>query len=145
VQRPPPHAAAAHVAGSEDDVGASPRGGDEAWEVGRVVGQVGVHLDDQLRAGRQRLAEAGEVGAAEAVLARAVQDADVAVVAGELVGQLAGAVGRGVVDDEHGGVDGRSAGREGGSGAGHDRREVLAFVEGRQDDPGGPHDGSSRW
>ena len=54
VQRPALDAAARHVAGAEHDVGAVARGVDQAREVGRVVGEVGVHLDDEVGAARER-------------------------------------------------------------------------------------------
>ena len=83
--------------------------------------------------------EAGEVGAAEPALPGPVVDADVVVLAGELVGELAGPVRRRVVDDEHGAGDGRVAARERGPGEGDDGREVLPFVVGGEDDPDTGH------
>ena len=93
----------------------------------------------EVGAARQREVEAGEVGAAEAALARPVVDADVVVLTSELVGELAGPVRRRVVDDEHGAVDGRVAARERGPGEGDDGREVLPLVVGGEDDPDTGH------
>ncbi len=141
VQRPALHAAARHVAGAEHDVGALARGVDQARDVGRIVGEVGVHLDDEVGAGRERLVEAGEVGAAEAALARAVVDADSR--ARERARRRAPRSRPAtVVDDEHGAVDGRVAARERGSGERRRRREVLALVVGGDHDPGAGHGGS---
>ena len=64
------------------------------------MGEVGVHLEDQLGAAGEGRAEAGDVGGAEAFLARPVQDVDALVLGGEPVGDLAGPVGRAVVDDQ---------------------------------------------
>jgi hypothetical protein len=139
VQRPALDAAAGHVARPEHDVGAVPGRVDQPREVGGIVGEVGVHLDHEVGAGRQRLAESGEVGAAEAVLALAMQDADVGVLEREPVGEVAGAVRRRVVHDEHGARDGRVAARERGPRERDHGREVLALVVGGEDDPGGGH------
>ena len=64
------------------------------------MGEVGVHLADQLGAAGERLAKAGDVGRAEALLARPVEHRDVRMLGGQPVGDLPGAVGRGVVDDQ---------------------------------------------
>jgi hypothetical protein len=96
-------AAAGHVAGAEHQVGV----GGRVEQGGQVLGgvrSVGVHLDDELVVALQRAGEPGQVGGAEPVLARPVQHADARVRGGHLVGQLAGAVGARVVDDEHLGV-----------------------------------------
>ena len=53
--------------------------------------------------------------------------------------ELAGAVRRRVVDDEHGALDGRVAARERGPGERDDGREVLSFVVGGEDDPDAGH------
>ena len=60
--------------------------------------EVAVHLEHELGTVGERAAEAGDVGRAQALLARTVQDADERKLGGQLVGQLAGAVGGGVVD-----------------------------------------------
>ena len=94
------HAAAGDVARADHEVGV--RGGlDQRRDVRRVVREVGVHLDDELGAAGERVLEPGGVGAAEAVLLGAVEDLDRVELGGEPVGDLAGPVGRGVVDDEH--------------------------------------------
>ena len=76
-------------------------GVDEPTDVGRVVREVAVHLEDQLGAVLERAAEAGEVRGAEALLARAVQDGHAVELGGERVRDVSGAVGRVVVDHEH--------------------------------------------
>ncbi len=118
---------AGHVAGTEDGVGVG-QGREQRGEVLRGVRAVGVHLDDDLVLAGQRVPEAVEVGGAEAVLAGAVQDADPLVGGGEGVGELAGAVGAGVVDDEDVGVGQRGVQpRDGGT-------EVLPLVVGGNHD-----------
>ena len=76
------------------------RAGEQARQVGGVVGEVGVHLDDEICAARQRLAKARDVGGAETLLARPVKHRDVLVRRCEPLGDLPGAVGRGVIDDQ---------------------------------------------
>jgi hypothetical protein len=76
-------------------------GSDEARQVGRVVGTVCIHLADEIWRLRQNVAHAGDVGTAEAVFGRAVQDIDATRRrAPQVVGHLTGAVRRPVVDDE---------------------------------------------
>jgi hypothetical protein len=58
-----------------------------------VVGEVDVHLHDELRAGRERALEAGGVGPAESVLLVAVEDLDRVELGCEPIRDLAGAVG----------------------------------------------------
>ena len=67
-RRPQFHAAAVDVAGAEDEVG-SVRGGQQARDVRRVVGEVAVHLEDELGSVGERPMEAGDVRGAEALLA----------------------------------------------------------------------------
>ena len=90
---------------------------------------VGVHLDDDRRAARERDAEPVEVRLAQALLRLAMPDADPRVVRAELLGQRAGPVGRAVVDDEQ-----RRAGQAL-EDRGRDPGQVLRLVVGRQDDP----------
>ncbi len=54
--------------------GRRPGGGQQLGQVARVVGEVGVHLDQQLGSLRERVAKAGAVGAAQPGFARPVQD-----------------------------------------------------------------------
>jgi hypothetical protein len=65
------------------------------------VGEVAIHLEDQFRSVLQCATEAGQVGRAEALLALAVQNGDEGELGPKPVGNLAGAVGRVVVDHEH--------------------------------------------
>ena len=78
------------------------------------MGPVGVHLDDPLRATRERDAEAVDVRASEALLAGAVEHLDARLTGRELVGDGAGAVWRRVVHDEQRGAGQRV----------EDRREI---------------------
>jgi hypothetical protein len=64
------------------------------------VGEVGVHLHDQLGARLERVAEPGHVGLAEPLLAGPVQNLDRLQLRGQVVGQLPGSVGRVVIDDQ---------------------------------------------
>jgi outer membrane lipoprotein SlyB len=75
------------------------------------VGEVGVHLHHVARAAVERVAEAREVRRADAVLLGAVEHLQVVVLARPAVGDLAGAVGRAVVDDEDAKAVGGGAGQ----------------------------------
>jgi hypothetical protein len=99
------------------------------------VRPVGVHLDHHPGAAVQRDPEPVEVRAAQALLPGPVVDVDPRVVRREAVGQVAGPIGRAVVDDEQRGPG------EGVEDGGRDRLEVLALVVGREDDPGAGADG----
>src|SRR3954470_197092 len=99
----------AHVAGPEHDVGARPRGGEQARKVGGVVGEVGVHLEDVVRRGGEREPEARDVRAGEASLRRPVQDMDAPVRRGERVGDVPRSVRGAVVDDQDRAVHARIA------------------------------------
>ena len=94
------------------------------------MGPVGVHLDHAPGAALERHAEPVDVGLAQALLARPVVHPDARLVGRHPVGHLAGAIGRGIVDDEQGGAgqalqDGRG-----------DAGQVVRLVVGRQDHPG---------
>ena len=78
---------------------AGSRAGKQARQVCADRGEVGVHLDDELCTSRQRLAKPCDVGGAETLLARPVKHRDVLVRRREPLGDLPGAVGRGVIDD----------------------------------------------
>jgi hypothetical protein len=135
-------AAAVDVARAEDDVGAPAGGVQQPRQVGRVVREVRVHLDDVAGAASERVVEAGHVGRAEAALARPVQHLDLLVPGGEAVRDVAGAVGRRVVDHE----DAQALGRGGQRGphAGHHPLEVRGLVVRRQHHPHrAVHDGST--
>jgi hypothetical protein len=95
-------------------------------EVLRPVGSVGVHLHEQGRAFGQPDAKRIYIRAADPELAFAMQHSHARVVKGQPVGDLTGAVRRGVVDHEH--VMTQVAD------ARDDPFEVLLLVEGRQDD-----------
>ena len=68
----------------------------------RIVGAVAVHLADDRRPILQRPQKAGDVGPAGPSPHRAVQDANaIGMVTGQSLGDLAGPVGRAVVDHEN--------------------------------------------
>ncbi len=92
------------------------------------MGAVGVELADEVRALRERAGEAGDVGAPEAELGRAVQH-----LGAQPLGERAGAVGRGVVDHEQVEV----LGGERGPRRGDHARERRGLVVGREDEPDG--------
>jgi DNA polymerase (family 10) len=96
------------------------------------VGEVGIHLDDALGPVLERPAEAGDVGGTEPFLSRSVQDGDVRQFRGEAIRQLARAVRRRVVDDEHAALQVQL--REHVSELSDERLEVRALVIGRQAD-----------
>ena len=66
----------------------------------RIVGEVGVHLDEDVEAALEPLGEAGEVGAAEAVLGRAAQHRDAGIGGAGGLDELGRPVRAVVVDDE---------------------------------------------
>ena len=72
-------AAALHVARAEHHVGALLDEAEEVGQVGGVVREVGVHLEDEVGAVVEGLAEAGHVRLAQALLAGAMQHLDVGV------------------------------------------------------------------
>src|SRR6185312_3487161 len=83
--------AAGRVAGADREVGPVHRR-QQPGQVGRVVGEVGVHLQHECGAAGEGAAEAGDVGGPEAALAGPVQNLDpVRLPGGEAVGDLAGA------------------------------------------------------
>jgi hypothetical protein len=126
VQRPVRDAAACDVARADHEVRV-PAGVEDRGQVARVVAAVAIHRQQQLGAALESVAEAREVRAAEPLLARAAQQVQARLAAGRLLDPVAGAVGAGVVDDEHleAGV-----GREHGP---RDRQHRLGLVVGRQD------------
>ncbi len=95
-----------------------------------LVGEVRVHLHDALGAELERPAEPGDVRGAEALLARSVEHRDPLVLGREAVGDVAGAIGGIVVDDEDPGALGRRREHRG-----NQRLEVVRFVVGGHDDP----------
>src|ERR1700679_3082546 len=88
---PVTNAAAGHVARAEHQVGPLRRL-QQPRQVGGVVREVRVHLEHQAGTAREGVAEAGDVGGAEAFLAVAMQDADVLVLPGQAIGDLPGPV-----------------------------------------------------
>ena len=93
--------------------------------------EVGVHLAEAREAEVQGDPEAIEVGRAEAQLARTPEQPDaVRVLLAERVHEVAGAIGRAVVDDEDGEVAGQA------EDLAHDRLDVRRLVVRRDDDDG---------
>src|SRR5699024_9873806 len=117
--RPVHDLAARYVAGADDEFGAVVDLVEEQVQLLRGVGAVGVHLAEDSVVTLEAPLEAGDVRAAQATLALAVEDVDVGVGGGQLIRLLTGAVGAVVVDDED--VDLRG----GGADSADDQREVL--------------------
>ena len=99
LQWPVQYADAAGVAGSEDEVGVL-RGFQEIRNFIGIVREVAVHLEDKFVVPFQGPFEAGDVGASEPAFLLFVDDVDFRVFGGEVVGNLAGAVGGVAVDDQ---------------------------------------------
>ena len=100
-EAPVRRAAAWHVPRTEREVGSRLAGGEQARHVGRIVREVAVHLEDVLRALDKHVTEAREIRGPEALLLLAVEHRDEVELLREPVRDLAGAVGRVVVDHEH--------------------------------------------
>jgi glycosyltransferase involved in cell wall biosynthesis len=84
---------------SPDGTGVDRR--DKTANVGRIVGHVGVHLEHEVGARRERARKAGQIGRSETLALRPVQHLDPAVAGcGKAIGDFAGAVWRGVIDDQ---------------------------------------------
>ncbi len=97
---PPLHSSTRNVARADHHVGATLELRDERGQVLRIVRHVGVHLEEALVALGEASFERLHVRGAETELARPMQHTNVVVLRRELVRDLAGAVRRGVVDDE---------------------------------------------
>ena len=124
--RPVAHLAALDPAGSDGEVGVG-EGGEDGGQLLGLVRAVGVHLDRGVVALVEGDRETGEVGLAEALLARAVHDPHLRVARGQAVGEVARAVGRVVVEDD-------DVGRgDAGTHARHDPGQVLPLVVGRDE------------
>ena len=101
---------------------------DEVAQEPGVVGEIGIHLEDEIVGPLQRPAKPRQVGLPQPVLGRPVQHVNPRSGGRELVGQLAGAVGGIVV--HHQDLDPRVLLQNGR----HDEREVDALVIGGNDD-----------
>ena len=122
--------AAGNIARPDREVGSVVHRVEQAVQLLGCVAAVGVHLDDDRVIAVQAPFEAGEVGLAEAVLLDAVHHMDTTLVValGEFVGYVAGAVGTGIIDDQH--VDAR----HGCLHPRHNSGKVLALVVRGDDD-----------
>ena len=105
--------------------------------------EVGVHLADELRAGRERVREAGQVRLPEAALGAAPQHLDDAQLGADALGDLGRAVGGAVVDDEDAVVAGRRL-REHVGGAAQQPLDRGGLVVGGDDDPDGRRHGAPK-
>src|SRR5438067_7435418 len=98
-EAPVSDAAARDVARPEHEIGVL-GGGDQARQVSRAMREVRVHLEHELSTAVERSAEAGQVGGAKTLLARAVQNLEAMDLTREPIRDRARAVRRVVVDDE---------------------------------------------
>ena len=125
--RPVRHAAARHVARSDHEVGF---GGDleHVRQVTRVMAVVAVHREHAVVVAVECVAEAREVGGAEAELAGPAQQREARLARAGLLHQVTRAVGTVVVHDQH--VESRVLRQH----VGGERKHVLRLVVGGQDD-----------
>ncbi len=128
---------ALHVARPDGDVVALAQGLHERRQRTRIVGEVGVHLDEHVVAVLHAPDEPGPVGAAQTGLAGAGDEMDVGQFGRHALDDVAGPVGAPVVDDQHPGFGQRFGD------AVQDPLDVLGLVICRNDDQG-PHPGHSR-
>ena len=126
-QRPVDDADAAGVARAKDEIGLLCRRQKHGNRL-RVMRKITVHLEDEFVIFFQRPFESGDVGAAQAVFFRAVQDVDLRMLRGEFVGDFARAVRRIIVHHQH-----VHAGRQRQKFLRH-AREIFPFIVGRHDD-----------
>src|SRR5687768_9113616 len=98
-----------------------------------IVGEVRVHLEDELVAVIYRPVEPGDIRGPEAQFAGPMDDVDPRVGGRELVGKRSGPVRRAVVDDEH--LESRVLSQY----LRHDRGEIVALVVGRDNDESATH------
>ena len=96
--------------------------------------EVRVHLHQVAGTVVERVAKAGEIGGSDAVLLGAMEHSHPVVLGSQAISDLAGAVGRAIVDDEHTKPVGRGA-RQHAAGRSDDRLDVLGLVVCRQYQP----------
>src|SRR5919199_4685021 len=72
----------------------------QTWQILRPMGEVGIHLDDELVVVGQRVLEAFHVSSGESLLAPALYHPHPARLPGKRLGQRSGAIRRPVIDDE---------------------------------------------
>ncbi len=76
---------------------------DETRQRVGIMGEIGVHLSDEIRIHRQRTLESGDVCRTKTSLLRAVNDLDAPGMCGrKRVRHVAGAIRRAIVDDQNG-------------------------------------------
>jgi DNA polymerase (family X) len=128
---PVPDAAAGHVSGSEREVGLGGRP-HEPGEVGGIVGEVAVHLGDELGSLGENPTKSGQVRRPEPVPVRPVENGQIVELGGEPLRELTRAVRGGVVDHEHPSVE--TMLRENGPERANERLDVPLLVVGRHAD-----------
>ena len=126
MNRPIRGRAAGHITGANRQVRPFFDRRDQSGQIGRIVPEVGVHLDDNLRVAFEKVVEGSGIGGAESFLCLAMHDRYPVVIPAESVGNATGAVGGGVIDYEN-------VVSEVGDGSGQVGK-VLALVVGGYDD-----------
>ena len=127
-QRPVHDADAVQVARADHEVGAGGGRVDHRRQVLRIVRQVRVHLADEVGVGEDSAAKSFEVGDAQAALAGPMQRLHASrILLAERVGNLAGAVGRLIVEHHHVHAGDRHQ-------IGDEDRQVVLLVVGRNQD-----------
>ncbi len=101
--------------------------GDQRRQIGRIMGEVGVHLENGVVSVHQRLLERLDVGSAQTQLPGPMDHADTRVLNRQFVRKLPGAIRRIIVHDPYSGI--RQLGTDGVD----DRRHIVTLVIGRQD------------
>ena len=89
-----------NISRADDQIG-FPRSRHQARQRGWVVGEVGIHLGDEIGRKLQRPAKSGDIGRTKTALGRAVDDLDPSGMGGrERVCKCSSTVGRTIVDDQ---------------------------------------------
>lgn len=125
---PARHAATRNIPGADDDIGAAFECPQKRREMRRIVGKVGVHLEDNVVAFGETPLKTLHIGRSDAALAGAVHDLDPWIVRGEPIGDITRAIRGCIVDHKH-----MRLGDPAKHGL-HEVLEVLAFVVGGRDD-----------
>ena len=141
--RPITYPTTVDIARAKDEVGTVLRCGEEIGQATGVVREVAVHLKDVGVIALECPAKAGEIGSTKTLFLRAMEHVHPGQLGGEGIGNLAGPVGRAIVDHEHVANDRRPLARN--ANCLDHVLEVLAFVIGRQTDDETFCGGAAHW
>ncbi len=120
--RPVERARPRHIARTDRQIGAMLDVGDQGGDHRRVVGEVGVHLHDDVASTFHRPPEALPIGGTDPSFALTTNNVKVADLVDERLGEVRSAVGTGVVDDDD------AAHRQCRTDAPHQVRHILRLV-----------------